>query len=47
VLAEAEEGEELLTASIDPGRVEGVRKGIPTLRDRRPELYVDGIGNLC
>lgn len=39
VATAGEDEEKLLTARIDLGRVEGVRKGIPTLKDRRPELY--------
>lgn len=39
VIVEAGETELLLTAPIDPARVDAVRKRIPVFQDRRPELY--------
>jgi predicted amidohydrolase len=39
VVAEAEEGEEVLTASVDFDRVGEIRKLIPIFEDRRPEFY--------
>jgi predicted amidohydrolase len=39
VLAEAGEGEELITVEVDPARVEEARRKIPILQDRRPEVY--------
>jgi predicted amidohydrolase len=36
---EGGEKELLLTATIDPGRVEEVRQQIPVFQDRRPEIY--------
>lgn len=39
VLAEGGEGEEIVHAEIDLAQVAAVRERIPSLRDRRPELY--------
>ncbi|MFZ5823805.1 MAG: carbon-nitrogen family hydrolase [Bacillota bacterium] len=39
VLAEGGEGEEIITAEIDLAQVADVRARIPSLRDRRPDLY--------
>lgn len=39
VLAEGGEGEETLFAEMDLAQVAAVRERIPSLRDRRPELY--------
>ncbi|MDZ5470533.1 carbon-nitrogen family hydrolase [Bacillus sp. 31A1R] len=39
IIAEAGEGEEILTGSIDLNKVKEVRKMIPIFDDRRPELY--------
>jgi predicted amidohydrolase len=39
VLAEAGEGEELITVEVDPARVEEARRKIPILQDRHPEVY--------
>ncbi len=39
VLAEGGEGEEILFAEIDLAQVADVRRRIPSLRDRRPDLY--------
>ena len=38
-LAQAGEGEQLLTAALDFSIVEGIRSSINVFRDRRPELY--------
>jgi len=39
VLAEGGEGEEILLAEIDLAQVADVRQRIPSLKDRRPDLY--------
>lgn len=39
VLAEAGEGEELMTVEVDPAKVQEARRRIPILQDRRPEVY--------
>jgi predicted amidohydrolase len=39
VLAEAGEGEELITVEVDPAKVEEARRNIPILQDRRPDVY--------
>jgi omega-amidase len=39
ILAEGGEGEELITVVADPAKVEEVRRKIPILQDRRPEVY--------
>ncbi len=39
VLAEAGEGEELITVRVDQAKVQEVRRKIPILQDRRPEVY--------
>lgn len=39
ILAEAGEGEELVTVTVDQAKVEEARRKIPILRDRRPEIY--------
>lgn len=38
-LAEAGESEEIITAEIDLSRVHAIRRDIPILADRRPDLY--------
>ncbi|MCX7635578.1 MAG: hypothetical protein N2Z74_07535, partial [Syntrophales bacterium] len=38
-VAEAGEGEELLTATLDLARVAEVRERMRVLKDRRPDLY--------
>lgn len=40
LIAEAGEGEEILTATLSPGLVKEVRSRIPVFRDRRPDCYV-------
>jgi len=39
VLAEAGEGEELITVEVDPAQVEESRRRISILQDRRPDVY--------
>jgi omega-amidase len=39
VLAEGGEGEEILAAEIDLSQVAAVRERIPSLKDRRPDIY--------
>lgn len=39
ILAEGGDGEEILTASIEPAQVADIRQRIPVFRDRRPDLY--------
>ncbi|MEW6240554.1 MAG: carbon-nitrogen family hydrolase [Chloroflexota bacterium] len=39
VLAEAGEGEELVTVAVDQAKVQEARRKIPILRDRRPDVY--------
>lgn len=39
IVAEAGESEEILTASVDLGKVKEVRKMIPIFADRKPEFY--------
>ncbi|MFN7094970.1 MAG: nitrilase-related carbon-nitrogen hydrolase, partial [Burkholderiales bacterium] len=39
ILAEAGEGEEIITAEIDLAKVDEVRKRIPIFEDRRPQYY--------
>lgn len=39
ILAEAGEGEEILTAELDLASLESIRSRIPVFEDRRPELY--------
>jgi len=39
VLDELDDKEGLLICEIDLGRIEEVRKAMPVLLDRRPELY--------
>jgi omega-amidase len=39
ILAEGGEGEELITLSVDPVRVQDAKNSIPILRDRRPDVY--------
>lgn len=39
ILAEGGEGEELITVEVDPLKVQEVRRKIPVLQDRRPEIY--------
>jgi omega-amidase len=39
ILAEAGEGEEIITADIDLAKVMAVRQQIPVFQDRRPEFY--------
>ena len=41
VLAQAGTGEELLLCRIDINKVKAAQEAIPTLKDRRPELYAD------
>lgn len=40
-VVEAGEEEMVLTAEIDPSRVDAVRRQIPVFDDRRPQLYAD------
>lgn len=39
VIAEAGEGEELLTGSVDLGVIDEIRRRIPVFDDRRPDFY--------
>ncbi|MNC23043.1 2-oxoglutaramate amidase [compost metagenome] len=39
LLAEGGEGEEIITASLDSGRITQARERIPVFRDRRPDRY--------
>ena len=39
ILAEGEEGEELITVELDPLKVQEARRKIPILQDRRPDVY--------
>ena len=39
ILAEAGEGEEVITFAVDLSKVQDARKTIPILQDRRPEVY--------
>ena len=39
ILAEAGEGEEVITLSVDLSKVQDARKTIPIMQDRRPEVY--------
>ena len=39
ILARAEGTEQLLTADLDLGILDGIRNSIHVFRDRRPELY--------
>ena len=39
ILAEAGEGEELITVELDPLKVQEARRKIPILQDRRPDVY--------
>ena len=41
VLAAAGRGEEAVSAELDPGRLAEVRRALPVLRQRRPDLYGD------
>jgi len=38
-LAQAEDGEEIILATIDPEKIIEARRDIPYLRERRPEIY--------
>ena len=39
ILAQAGEGEEILTAACDLSVLQGIRESIHVFRDRRPDLY--------
>ncbi len=39
ILAEAGEGEELVTVRVDQAQIQEARRKIPILQDRRPEVY--------
>lgn len=39
ILAEAGEGEELVTVTVNQAKVQEARRKIPILRDRRPDIY--------
>lgn len=39
ILAEADDGEQIISASLDFSAIQGIRRSINVYRDRRPELY--------